>query len=308
MFYRIKRAVAYWRFSRIAKGILDTPPIALRPAPIRVVSMLQARDMLMYLLAIKSFYARIPGGAIEVIDDGSLTANDRARLVEHIPGISIKPAAAIETHPCPRGGTWERLLHILDLSASTYVVQLDSDILTTGPIPEVNDAIARNLSFTLGSNPKYGIVSLEEAAALHDGADTSTQTVAERALPLLPDGMGRCYVRGCSGFAGFAVGASQRAVAETFSTKMEVVLGARWHEWGTEQVASNYLIANAPGGFVLPAERYATHYGHHNASDAALIHFIGTWRFRGGTYARFGRAEIARLAHLGRNTVAHAAV
>ena len=295
MLHRVKKAIQYWRFNRAVSAVFDTPPLALRPAPFRVVSMLNTRHIPLYLLAIKSFYGRVNSGAVEVLDDGSLTAHDQALLVRHVPGITIHPATAVVTDPCPRGGTWERLLHILDLSATTYVVQLDADVLTTGPIPEVLDAVARNLSFTLGTGSEYGIVSLEEAAARHGESNTSTQTVAERALPLLPAEMGRRYVRGCSGFAGFAVGASRRAVAEAFSTSMEAMLGQRWHEWGTEQVTSNYLVANAPGGLVLPSDRYATHYGHPIADDAALIHFIGTWRFRGGTYARTARTEIERL-------------
>lgn len=295
MLFRLRRSFDYWRFNRAIAPVFTTPPLRLRDAPVRIVSMLNARHLAMYLLALKSFYSRIPGGVVEVIDDGSLTAEDRAILTRHVPGIEIRPASAIETAPCPRGGTWERLLHILDCSAQTFVVQLDSDILTTGPVPEIEDAVNRNLSFTLGSGPEFGIVGLEEAADRHSEADTTTQTVAERALPLLPAELGRRYVRGSSGFAGFARGATTRTVAEGFSTAMQATLGERWNEWGTEQVASNYLVANAPGGFVLPWHRYACHYGDDTTKDTALLHFIGTWRFSGGTYARRARAEIARL-------------
>ena len=40
------------------------------------VSMVSHRDLVMYLVAIRSLYAQIGEGAITVIDDGSLTAAD----------------------------------------------------------------------------------------------------------------------------------------------------------------------------------------------------------------------------------------
>lgn len=301
MLFRARRAFGYWRFDRAIAGILDTPPLILRPARIRVVSMLGARDVALYLLAIKSFYGRMPGGSVEVLDDGSLSVQDIATLRRHVPGVEVHPLAAIPTGPCPRGGCWERLLHILDRSAEEYVVQLDSDILASAALPEVVEAIAGNRSFTLGSGPEFGIVAGEEAAGRIHPADDTTQGVAERALAALPSGLGRNYVRGSAGFAGFARGAATRAVAEEFSAAMQATLGGRWNEWGTEQVASNHIVANAPGGFVLPWDRYACHYGDDSTKNAALLHFIGTWRFSGGTYARRGRAEIARLMRAGQD-------
>ncbi len=33
---------------------------------------------------------------------------------------------------CQRGGTWERLLYLLDRSETEYAIQLDADTLTVG--------------------------------------------------------------------------------------------------------------------------------------------------------------------------------
>ena len=38
---------------------------------------------------------------------------------------------------------------------------------------------------------------------------------------------------------------------------MTAELGSRWTEWGTEQVTSNYVVANSPEAMVLPYPKYA---------------------------------------------------
>lgn len=296
MLWRIRRRLAQARFDLACRGIKATGPLRHRDAPIRVVSMVGTRDLAMYLVAVKSFYARIPGGEIVVLDDGTLTEADRATLVRHLGAPRIERIAAVETGACPRGGCWERLLRIMELSADAYVIQLDSDVLTLGPVPEVCEAIAANASFTLSSSPDAAIVSVEEAAAkVADGDPRETQFAAEQALPLLPPGLGRRYVRGSAGFAGFARGASSRVLAEAFSTAMQRQLGMRWSEWGTEQVASNWLAANAPDGRLLPWERYRCFYGEALPEAAALVHFIGTWRYQDGVFVTRAREAIATM-------------
>lgn len=296
MMWRLRRRLAQARFDLACRGIRATLPLRLRPAPIRIVSMVGTRDVAMYLIAVKSFYARIPGGEIVVLDDGTLTAADHAALERHLGAPRIGRIDAVATGACPRGGCWERLLHIMDLSADAYVVQLDSDVLTLGPLPEVCAAIAANTSFTLSSSPEAAIVDVEAAAAaVADGDPRETQFAAEQALPALPPGLGQRYVRGSAGFAGFARGASTRALAEAFSVAMQGRLGARWSEWGTEQVASNWLVANAPGGQLLPWLRYRCFYGDTLPPEAALVHFIGTWRYRNGVFVAHARQAIAAM-------------
>jgi hypothetical protein len=296
MFWRIRRQLAQARFDLACRAIRATGPLRLRPAPIRVVSMIGTRDIAMYLIAVKSFYARIPGGEIVVLDDGTLTAGDRAALHHHLGGPRIERIADVDTGVCPRGGCWERLLRIVDLSADSYVIQLDSDVLTRAPLPEVSAAIDANVSFTLASSPGLSIVGVEEAAAAVAAGDPrETQFAAEQALPVLPADVGRRYVRGSAGFAGFAHGATRRAEVEAFSVAMQKRLGDRWSEWGTEQVASNWVVANAPGGRLLPWERYRCFYGETLPRDAALVHFIGTWRYRDGVFVALAREVISTM-------------
>lgn len=296
MFSNLRTRLKTKHLEFVCRDILRTPQAQPGPLPVTVVSMVQSAHTVMYLLAIKSFLRHVPAAAVAVIDDGSLTPADHELLRAHVGGLSIVPITGIDTGACPRGGTWERLLHILDLSASRYVVQLDSDILTLGAVPEVVEAITANRSFTLGSEARYGIMTTEEAARAIAGMDPAeTQFAAEFALPRIPPEIGRFYVRGSSGFAGFAIGAISRPTAEAFSVAMQAEMGKRWEEWGTEQVTSNFLVASSPGGFVLPWPKYCCFYDREDVTGCALIHFIGTWRFRGGVYARLGRRVAAEL-------------
>lgn len=64
------------------------------------------------------------------------------------------------------------------------------------------------------------------------------------------------YLRGCSGFAGFSKGSFSRSNVEEFSEEMEGVLGKIWLNWGSEQVTSNFIIANSPNACVLPYPKY----------------------------------------------------
>jgi len=300
MLIKLRRRASTGWFDWRCRGILRTPPLRPRPAPLAVVSMVRTEHLRMYLLAIKSLYRYLPGGSVTVLDDGSLTDTDKALLHEHVGGLAITPIASIATAPCPRGGCWERLLHILDLSADKYVIQLDSDVLAFGDVPDVLAAIAANACFTLNSGEGMGIETLEAAAARVDGYDdTHLQPWVEKNLPKLPPDRGCLYVRGSAGFAGFARGALTRADAERFSADMQRLVGARWAEWGSEQIASNYLVANAPGGFVLPWPTYACFDQALDPARSHLLHFVGSWRFSRGVYANRGLRVIADLGATG---------
>jgi hypothetical protein len=107
--------------------------------------------------------------------------------------------------------------------------------------------------------------------------------------------MGRRYVRGSAGFAGFARGGASRQDAEAFSAAMEASIGSRWNEWGTEQVASNYLVSNSPNGMALSWPKYACHFPDVEAKAATMMHFVGSWRWDHGTYSRWAKQVIGEL-------------
>ncbi len=306
MLYRLRRTAQRWRFDRAAAGILRTAPMPSMPVaaqpgtPLRIVSMLNIEHLRAYLVAAKGLLFQLGRPAeMHVIDDGSLGADDRQTLRDHLPGVVVTTISEIETGPCPAGGAWERLLHILDLSATSYVVQVDSDVLCTAPPTEVAEAVAANRAFTLGTAPDFDVEDRAASAArVSEAARTPgshIQAASEAELADLPPPFGRLYIRGSAGFAGFARGGPGRTLADAFSVAMEARLGRRWTEWGTEQVTSNFLIANSPGGHVLPWARYACFYGRAVRPMPVLLHFIGAWRFERGEYAKLARSVVASL-------------
>lgn len=218
MLYRLRSRLARTRFAHQCRMVRRTPPLRPVAAPLTILSMVSHADVTMYLIAIKSLYRRLGRGSILVIDDGSLTDEDRDVLTEHLGRPTIVPLASLKTGTCPRGGTWERLVLILERTADEYVVQVDSDTLATSMLDEVADCIANNRSFTLGTRMGQGFVRLREAAHRIAGLPGDhVQMAAERALAKLEGGERRRYVRGSSGFAGFARRGFQRATLEAFS-------------------------------------------------------------------------------------------
>jgi hypothetical protein len=299
MFYQLKDRVRRYRFAGACKGVLQTAPAALDASSnLLVLSQVQHKDVLLLLLAVKSFARQVRPRTVCVLNDGSLSANDRAVLREHIPGVNLLELAEFRSAICPRGGTWERLLAIASLVRDHYVIQLDSDTLTIGLIDEVRHCIERQSAFALGTWNNQKIETMRErcetARKLAHQTDSHVQVVAEANLDKLDDFESLRYVRGCSGFAGFARQSFTREFVEAISGQMQAAIGAKWSEWGSEQVMSNIVIANIPNAIVLPHPKYADcHKMQPGVTE--FIHFIGSCRFDDGNYARLGAQLIARL-------------
>ena len=75
---------------------------------------------------------------------------------------------------------------------------------------------------------------------------------------------------------------------------MHAAIGDKWSEWGSEQVMSNIIVANAPHARVLPHPKYAD-CQKMKPGQTRFIHFIGSCRFRNGTYAQLGTEVVASL-------------
>ena len=299
MFYQLKDRVRRYRFAAACKGVLQAAPVALdASSDLVVLSQVQHKDVPLLLLAVKSFARQVRPRKVCVLNDGSLSANDRAVLREHIPGVNLLELAEFRSAICPRGGTWERLLAIASLVGDHYVIQLDSDTLTIGLIEEVRHCIERQSAFALGTWNNQKIETMRErcetARKLAHQTDSHVQVVAEANLDKLDDFESLRYVRGCSGFAGFARQSFTREFVEAISGQMQAAIGAKWSEWGSEQVMSNIVIANIPNAIVLPHPKYADcHKMQPGVTE--FIHFIGSCRFDDGNYARLGAQVIARL-------------
>lgn len=300
MLFRLRDRIGRYGFAQAASGVLDTAPLSLTPGSSTMLfSQLQHKDVLLGLVAFKSFAAQVPVGACGILDDGSLTPEDRALLARHLPGVRFVDLAEVRTPACPQGGCWERILWIARLSREHHVVQLDSDTLTLGPIPEVADALAAGRSFAIGTWDRQVIETMafrQGEAARHLAkveGKPHVQLVAEAHFDRLADWQQLRYVRGCAGFSAFARGRVDLAFIERLSSQMEAAIGRTWHEWGSEQVMSNLVVANDPDAIVLPHPKYCD--CTRLKDGAAFVHFIGSCRFTGGTYARMAERVIRTL-------------
>ena len=280
--------------------VLDTPPITPRHDGLVLFSMIGTAVLLPYLVAVKSLWRELGRGRIAILDDGTLTGEDKAILAHHCGDPEIIAIHKVDTRGFPQGGCWERFLTILDRRNGEYWLQLDSDTVTLGPVPEVADAIAANRSFTLLGGADAG----EEARELADFArwrypDGPQEGHVQARIESRMDRIakpGWRYIRGCAGFAGFAAGGPGRQLAAAFLAQMrDLVGGSDTAIWGTEQVASNFHIANEPRHVLLPYHRYLNYWAEEWGEDAAFVHFVGTHRYHGGAYERAGRAAITRL-------------
>lgn len=300
-FTAIARKAASWSHDRAAQSILDTPPIIGSDDGLILFSMIGTAVLIPYLVAVKSLHFRLRRGRIVLLNDGTLTAADRAVLALHCDNPVIIEKPSIDPAPCPRDNCWERLIAILDRRRDAYVIQLDSDTVTIGPVPEILSAIDANRSFTLAGGQdeaNVGFRPVREIASIfhRDGPTTDhVQAHAEFAMANLTDADGLRYIRGCAGFAGFARSDSGRSLVTQFSQDMDLQLGSIWQKWGSEQVASNFVIANDPDPLLLPYDRYVNHWEEALPADPAFVHFIGTYRFHHGNYKRHTQASIAAM-------------
>lgn len=300
-FFRLRNTLLRTRFGWATRDIFKTPPVSSSGGPI-VLTMVSRQDLGIYLMAAKSFLLALGTGEPHVLDDGSLTASDHAQLSSHLPGLQIHSIAAIDTGGCPRGGCWERLSLALELARTRYVIQMDSDTLATGPVDEVKLAFEQNRAFALGT--RSGGLAFKTLTETAEFARTISsghvQPAAELVLGTLDRAAVRRYVRASAGFAGYAAGGFSFANLQAFSNEMEAALGGRWREWGTEQISSNYAVANMPDSTVLPWPRYACFSPDLPLPETSFLHFIGPTRFLAGVYMRLAGELIQRLSQDGR--------
>ena len=297
MFYDLTNKFNFTWFNMNTKSILETPVVKC-DAHSHIISVSQVchRDIFAYFLAIKSFARFVSLIKVYVVDDSSLTVQDKKLIHEHIERVEIVNIRDIETGRCPIGGTWERLLFISDCNEENYVIQLDCDTLTLNQIPEVISCVRENQSFTLGTWKEQEIELMKETCAnVKSSKSEHVQVLAERNFDKLPDYDQLNYVRGCSGFAGFARQSFSRSKAEEFSQQMEAIIGQRWSDWGSEQVTSNFIIANSIPSMVLPYPKYAGFRPDRNLKESAFLHFSGTYRFKNGVYRKIAKDIIKSL-------------
>jgi len=296
---KLSVAIRRRAFDAVANRILDTPPLKMADEGLLFASMCSHADVTRYLLALKSIYRFVGTGGAVVINDGSMTDQDFETIRRHVPLCRFVDMATVERGPCPRGGAWERLLQIMDLTQTHYVIQIDSDTLTRGPVGELVAAYQQNRSWLLGTDVGLRVQPASEVAEMVRGWPQRPRHIivqAEIALGDAPELAGSAYCHASAGFAGFARGAFSREAVYAFSKRMEAMLGERWAIWGTEQVTSNWVIANTPDPLVLPFDRYACFEPGVDPDIRTFLHFIGSYRYDRNVYRDMATEVVKALS------------
>jgi hypothetical protein len=299
-FYRRRLKEEYFRykFNATARKILSTAPVARGQEPFAFLSMVQSRDVTAYLVALKSACLHANPSAVYVVCDPSITSEDRAILTTHVPHIQLLDARQF-THPqIPVGGCWERLHAICQLSRDQYLVQLDADTLTTSAMPEVLAAIRGNEAFLLAENAETKLKQVHMVAAAARVTKVNPnhiQTLSESSMDSIGLPANSVYARGCAAFCGFPPDGDRLSQMLNFSSGMRSHLGDAWNRWGSEQVTSNFLVANSKGVRLLPYPKYGA--PETGTKGMEFFHFIGYLRFINDDYRRFSDSVIRKLMH-----------
>lgn len=305
MFYRVRQRAKKTWFNIRCKDIFRTPRLESPPSGVVIVSMISHYDLAMYLVAIKSLIKALGGVETLVVDDGTLTEADANVVASHVSPLRMVDVGDVHCGKCPKGGCWERLRVISENIGQNYVIQMDSDTVTLGAIPEVLSCIKENRSFTLGTGMGKNIVPAREISReMRAFKSDYVQVLAEQNLEQLENAKELRYVRGCAGFAGFARGSFEWSRVEGLSQSMEQLIGGKWSEWGSEQVASNFIIANSEGARVLPYPKYANFSPGVPHEESSFLHFIGPTRFRNGVYINRARSVVRMLLANSQNITA----
>ncbi|MFT7005532.1 MAG: hypothetical protein ACJAXJ_000030 [Colwellia sp.] len=285
-------------FNKTAKNVLYTRPLTYKyDERVTIVSMVGATTVNMYLVAIKSFMEHFGYGKIEVINDGSLQPSDISILKHHVPKLNISLASDVDTHGCPTYISWKRLFRIQQLAESSYVIQLDSDTISIGPLYEIDNRVNSNEGFLIGSMRWGAPVRTEFLNSIVSSwKNTHVQPLAEEnfhKMTFFADGTK--YIRACAGFAGYPKKFATIEEIKALSDEIESYIGNVWHNWGSEQTATCCLISKTKNATPLPWPYYQNHLfpkSNEHIKSMNFIHFIGSNRYDNGTYKKLVHNKI----------------
>lgn len=292
-------------FNSKCADIRQTSPLSYSKDPnITVVSMVGHTTVDMYLVAIKSFMFNFADANIEIINDGTLTSEDKKILEYHIPEVSMSNALEVDTLDCPDYSSWKRLFRIVDVTQSSYVIQLDSDTLTLGPLVEVFLNAKENRGFMIGESYWSQPIDLYHLKCIANRwKPTGPQGFSEQILHSISffDSSDK-YLHGCAGFAGYPKGSLSPSLVQELSSQIEEKIGREnWRVWGSEQAATNCLISKTDNSATLPWPKYRN-YMFPPTNDpfeaASFIHFIGSNRFVDSVYQKAVNKFIGRYKRL----------
>ncbi len=307
MFYQLRKRVNIIRFRRYAQGIYETPPTPCEPqARCTLHTMLGQADLLMYLVAIKSFLRFKPRVRVTVHSDGSLSAVDASTLRAHIPGIRVVSAQEADDRAKEslgpflaewraRDASWRRVLDTELWCETPRRMIMDADILTLHRPEQVLDwiqdeAVTRPLLFGATDAVPAGPIPPRTG-------QRHIQTIFREQLAELALQSGRApefYQGGTSGYYGCGRELSLAEIERLI--RAGLAAGVPMAEWGGEQCLVVYVLSTS-NPIRLDRDKYFNFAPENldRIKDAAVVHFYGTFRYYRGHYRRLAAQVIREL-------------
>jgi len=233
MLYSLKRKIRESQFDAFCRNVKRSAPVASDPTGPFVVTLLHNAAVTQYLIAIKSFAQFSSGWDFAILNDGTLSERNIDCLRYHIKGVKIFKISDVADRRLPRGGCWERLTLVSQLSDQKFVVQIDSDTITRNPIPEVQQYVSDGTPFTLAGHPLTRVVSNEEVSDGWKNTNAiAVQSQAERAMGAFST-LWPMYASGCAAFSGYPKKSLPIDEVVRVSNTFQNALGNTWDSWGS---------------------------------------------------------------------------
>jgi hypothetical protein len=309
MFYQLRKRLNNFRFRRSTQGIYNTPPTPCDPvAACTIHTMLGQAELLMYLVAIKSFLRFGPAARVAAHSDGSLTGVDENYLRVHVPGIRVVTAkeaderAKNELNPFlsewrARDASWRRVIDTELWCETPRRMIIDSDILTFRRPDAVLDWIAGGG----GTRPlMFGSTDPEPAGPIPEGTGKRhiQNIFRERLAQFAAEAKGPAefYQGGTSGYYGCTRELSLSEVERLI--RAGLAAGVPMAEWGGEQCLVVYVLSSSDP-IQLDNRKYFNFAPETMdwLNQGAVAHFYGTFRFYRGVYHRLAAEVVRELKH-----------
>jgi hypothetical protein len=307
MFYRLRQKLhrAYFRFR--TRRIHDTPPLPCDPAAgCELMTMLGARDVELYVPAVKSFLRFYPKVAVVVLSDGSLDAEALALLGRHVPGLRVVQPVEADQRAREKLGadsylfrwrgqdaSWRRILDTELWCRTPRRIIMDGDVLVLRRPDEIIDWIESSTgAFLFGQPPVVDPMTVPPANGVK-----LIQTVYREKLPGIARRLGLPaeFPQGAtSGYYGCCGELTLERVEQAL--RAGEAEGVPMKEWGAEQCTVIYLLA-ASGARRLDPRRYLNYEPSCDPliDTACAVHFYGTYRYHRHLYTRLAATAAAEL-------------
>jgi hypothetical protein len=307
VFNRIKQRLRQIAFTWSARKVLLTPQVSCNPhADCTIHTMLGAKDLNMYLIAIKSLLSEYNSLQVTIHSDGTLQRRDHELIESHISGCRIITKEMANGAAAKELGTasylyrcrnidvnYRRLIDTSIWNSTTKRIIMDSDVITlTHPTEVIEWIETRSGAFLLGKR--------QCDSPLPEPPDLSTKHVQIQFRARLEQ------ISQLTGFpARFAQGTTAGFYGCECELRLELVerviracesLNLSLHHWGGDQCIVIYLLT-AANAYRLSEELYLNFWPdeEQRVDNAHIVHFLGTNRHDRGVYRRVAGRRIGEL-------------